>query len=123
MFTHLGQFRHESKFSTWLFQVGRNLAIDHLRRRDRRPRTVSGPLPDRGDPASPHRMLEISSALAALDHRQREALLLVEIVGLTYVEVGIVLGVPPGTVKSRVHHARHALRARLADDEGLSGAL
>lgn len=123
VFTHLGDFRHQSKLSTWIFQVARNLAIDHLRRRDRRPRLAGQEAPDRADPSTIGEMSEINAALGALDENHREALLLVEVVGLTYVEAGIVLGVPAGTVKSRVHHARGALRAWLNESGGASHAL
>jgi RNA polymerase sigma-70 factor, ECF subfamily len=123
VFRNLGEFRHQSKLSTWIFQVARNLAIDHLRRRDRRPRMAGIEAPDRADPSVTGTMTEIATALATLDDRQREALLLVEVVGLTYVEAGLVLAIPAGTVKSRVHHARAELRRWLSAEGGSAHAL
>jgi len=86
--------------------VARNAAVDELRARDRRRRLAPadvGPLP------SPERDYELRAALDSLDIDLREALLVVEVLGLTYVEAGLVLHVPSGTVKSRVHRARERL--------------
>ena len=68
--------------------------------------------------------LEITEALAALPVKLRSALLLVEVVGLRYREAAEVLGVPEGTVKSRVSHAHEArVVAWYASGEGESDAL
>jgi RNA polymerase sigma-70 factor (ECF subfamily) len=72
------------------------------------------------DPAS---HAEVRAALAALSPRQREAVLLVEVLGLRYREAAEVLGVPIGTVKSRVFQARERLVAWMNADEGSAGAL
>ena len=62
-------------------------------------------------PASPDPTLagEIAAALASLPVAMREALLLVEVCGFSYAEVGQLVGVPEGTVKSRVHRAREGV--------------
>ncbi len=57
----------------------------------------------------------LASALAALDHRDREVLLLVAWGDLTYADVAGVLDIPVGTVRSRLHRARRLVQARLAE--------
>lgn len=56
---------------------------------------------------------ELASALRALPHNHRAVVVLVDIDGLTYQEAADVLGIPPGTVTSRLHRARRRLRKRL----------
>lgn len=102
----LGSFDGRSRFSTWLFRVARNVGIDELRARERRGRSVAidaGPLP------SPELGHELRAALDSLELDLREALLAVEVLGVTYREAAVMLGVPTGTVKSRVHRARERL--------------
>jgi RNA polymerase sigma-70 factor (ECF subfamily) len=59
----------------------------------------------------------LRAAVDSLPVRLREALLTVEILGLRYREASRVLGIPEGTVKSRVHHARQRLNVWLAEGE------
>jgi RNA polymerase sigma-70 factor (ECF subfamily) len=108
MYRRLPTFAYRSKFSTWLFQIARNAGLDAVRGRTRHLRLIaSAPPPPPGqDPAA---TAEISSAVASLTPKLREALLLVEVLGLTYREVATVLGTPEGTVKSRVAAAREQL--------------
>jgi RNA polymerase sigma-70 factor (ECF subfamily) len=68
--------------------------------------------------AAPHAGAEIEAALASLPVDLREAVLLVEVLGLRYHEVARVLGVPEGTVKSRMFSARSRLRRWSTADEG-----
>ena len=104
----LHTFDGRSRFSTWLFRVAHNAGIDAVRKRDRRGRlTLVAPT----HVPSPERRHELDAALASLPGDLREALLAVEVLGLSYEEAGRMLGAPPGTVKSRVHRAR----ARLLD--------
>ena len=116
----LHTWRRQARFTTWLFQIARNLAIDTLRSRERRARADDRhPLPS---PAStPELGVELDAALAALRPKAREALVLVEVSGLTYREAAAVLGVPAGTVKSRVFSARAALEEWFSegDDDAL----
>ena len=110
----LPSFAFRSPLSSWVFQVARNSALDALRSRRRRDRLVAAVTPPRPEERaaptpSPSGAAEVEAAIASLDDRPREALLLVEVYGLTYREAGEVLGVPEGTVKSRVHQARRSL--------------
>lgn len=107
-FVHLDGFGFRARFSTWLFQIARNLGVDALRRRTRRAE-LTRLLSPRPDPPSPELPAEMTAALASLSPRLREALLLIDVAGLTYREAGATLNVPEGTVKSRVYHARRQL--------------
>jgi RNA polymerase sigma-70 factor (ECF subfamily) len=104
----LGGFAHRSRFSTWLLQIARNAGVDELRRRARRDR-VALVAPPPSPPSSPDVRAELRAALASLSPTIVEALVLVEVFGLGYEEAGRSLGVPTGTVKSRVFQARRKL--------------
>ena len=117
-FRRLRSFAFRSKFSTWLFQIARNAAVDALRSRDRSRRLVvqlaARPAPPDPDPSLGPALTE---ALATLSPALRDALVLVEVAGFTCREAGEVLGVPEGTIKSRLHTARHTLVAWFTADE------
>lgn len=118
MYRRLPTFRFESKFSTWIFQIARNVAIDELRARERRDRALRS-LPSvaaaTGGPGVAR--TEIDAALASLPVALREPLLLIEVLGLRYAEAAAILEVPDGTVKSRVFAARTRLSAWAREDE------
>jgi RNA polymerase sigma-70 factor, ECF subfamily len=121
-FHRLPTFTFQAKFSTWLFQIARNAGIDELRSRQRRTRLASVAPPPRPSAAPPEARAEIEAALASLPIDLREAVVLVEVLGLRYREVALVLGVPEGTVKSRMFSARSRLhRWSTADQESASG--
>ena len=122
VFRRLPTFTFESKFSTWVFQIARNAGVDELRSRRRRSRLSSLAPPPRPSAALPEARAEIDAALASLPVDLREAVVLVEVLGLRYHEVARVLGVPEGTVKSRMFSARSRLhRWSTADEESASG--
>lgn len=115
----LPRFRGDAKFSTWLFAIARNCALDELRRAGRR-RTLEDELERVGgrratDPGS---RIEVREAVAALALDLKEPLVLIDMFGLSYSQVGAILGLPLGTVKSRVHRARHLLADQLLHDSG-----
>lgn len=111
-------FRHESRFSTWIFAIARNAATDHRRgaaRQDRMFRVLGATAPVDG----PDTEVEVRLGLDALSPKLREALVTIEVLGLRYREAAVVLGVAEGTVKSRVFQARRELaRWMSADDRG-----
>ncbi len=109
-YTRLDTFAHRSRFSTWLFQVARNLAVDALRTRERR-HLLPARLGPTSKPPGPELGSELEAAMATLSTKLREALLLVEVMGFTCREAGQILSVPEGTVKSSLFHARRALVA------------
>jgi RNA polymerase sigma-70 factor (ECF subfamily) len=113
----LPQWEPEAQFRTWLFRIGSNAALDALRRR----RVVSFvPLEDAfeaaADEPDPERRLELKQRVAALEAslaklspEHREILLLREVENMSYEEIGAVLALSEGTVKSRLARARAAL--------------
>ncbi len=110
VYRKLETFRFRSKFSTWVFSVARNAGIDALRSRRRREHLVTVLAPRAHDVDSGGELgFEIESALQSLNPKLREAFVLIEALGLSYREAGLTLGVPEGTVKSRVFHAREQL--------------
>ncbi len=118
VYLRLGSFRGRSRFSTWVFQIARNAAIDadrSRRRRDRLPGVLSSFGPTATDP--PTGRLELDQAIASLSPKLRQVFVLVEVVGLSYRETADVVGTPEGTVKSRMFLAREALTKWLANDE------
>ena len=113
-FRFLGRYRGESKFSTWLFTIARNCAVDELRRAYRQDRIArrADSEPER-TPSDHTARLEVREALAHLPATLREPVVLIDMFGMSYREVSGMLSVPEGTVKSRVHRARELLAAAL----------
>jgi RNA polymerase sigma-70 factor, ECF subfamily len=111
----LPRFDGRSSFRTWTYRVAVNAALDELRRRKRRP--VAG-LPDLDRVDRPtnaftpdnvaDRML-LDNALAELPEEYRAAVVLRDVADLDYAEIAEVLGIPPGTVRSRIARGRQAL--------------
>jgi RNA polymerase sigma-70 factor (ECF subfamily) len=112
----------------WLFRVARNLVVDEYRLRMARPQEVNGndwleDLLTKSDGVD--RLLSsmiLQEAFQKLSPKHREVLYETYYTGRSMREAGLVLGVPPGTVKSRVHHAVRALRMAMgvveaADEE------
>jgi RNA polymerase sigma-70 factor (ECF subfamily) len=132
VFRTIHGFRGQSALRTWIYRIVVNQARNRQRwwRRRHRAQQVSldehirdhGDLPERSDGDSPDRLLgrkeladRIRTALENLPFDQKTALVLREIDGLSYEEIGFSLGIAVGTVKSRLARAREALRAQLRD--------
>ncbi len=103
------RFQGRSKVSTWIFGIARNKAFDLLRREKRGDR-----LPDVSlvspDPAPALLKAEaVSGAMGMLPESQREVVFLTFYEGLSYGEISRLLGIPEGTVKSRMFHAKKKL--------------
>ena len=110
----------------WLSRITTNAFLDETRRRKRRP---SEPLPDDPDRVlvggeDPATVLarstlpdDVQDALRALPDEYRAAVVLCDVVGLPYGEIADQLGVPVGTVRSRIHRGRAALRTALVDHD------
>ena len=124
-FRALPAFKGDSAFYTWLFRITMNVALD--RRRQRAARTKSLGAEDvapeewertavSGDPdpedvaAGVERRERIRKGLESLSEHHRTIIILSDIEGLQYREIAEVLGIPMGTVMSRLHHARKRLR-------------
>lgn len=126
-------FHGESQFSTWLFRLASNVTIDFLRREKRR-RSIMGSSLSEGDldggqwdvpderftPQSEVERTELQEAvhrgLSQLSDEHRTVLLLRELSGLSYREIGDILQLEEGTVKSRIARARLALKKVLLAD-------
>lgn len=120
-----------ARLRTWIYRIAHNLWIDRLRRkrnllsldaeRGEEGMRLSDILaaPAAGDPEAAERDEAIRSrvraALAELPEGQREVFVLANTNGMKYHEIAAVLGIPEGTVKSRMHHAVRLLRDELAD--------
>ena len=111
----------QGTFKAWFLAVVRNRCVDVLRQRKRRPQSDMDPAAlateDSDNPetvASRDQMVAVvKRELAALPRPHREILILREFLDLGYAEIAEVLGVPAGTVMSRLHRARSALAARV----------
>jgi len=104
--------------AAWLFGIARNLVIDHLRRRAAQPATVRLPTSVPEPAVEVDRMLEtwqVADALAGLSQSHRDAILACHYRGYTVTEAAALLGVPDGTVKSRLYYGLRALRLRLEE--------
>jgi RNA polymerase sigma-70 factor (ECF subfamily) len=112
----LRRFRGQSRFSTWLYRITRNCAVDAIRRRERQRRLAERVTDDRQEP-DPSLRAALSSAVEGLPPELREGFVLIEVFGLSYREAAQVLGVFPGTLKSRMHRARHLLIQALQSEE------
>lgn len=119
---HADQRRPDSRLSSWLFGILRNAWIDEGRsRRRRRTWQAEEHLAENvGDPSigSPAELLSVHDALARLSEEQRLAVTLVLIEGLSYKEAAEVMGVPIGTLTSRLARGREALQTMLAESPG-----
>jgi RNA polymerase sigma-70 factor (ECF subfamily) len=112
-------FDGRSRFSTWCYRVATNAALDEARRRARRPVAVEFlPEPRAGSQSIDDLVadqLDVDAALRHLSPDHRAAVALRDLVGLDYAEIGEVLGIPPGTVRSRIARGRAALADHLAE--------
>lgn len=115
------KFRGESTERTWLFGIAMNQCRSMARKRKLEPLGLENWLddPSPGDmQAETLQREDLRRALAQLSPEHREIILLHEIEGLRYSEAARLLGVPEGTLKSRLHYAFKELRALLSTPEG-----
>lgn len=105
----LHSFRCDSTMKTWLFGIAINVARNRCRKRESLlPNVPEAESPDPTDGLIAAGVLK--EALSKLSREHREVVLLHELDGLNYEECSQILGVPTGTVKSRLHHAFRRLR-------------
>ncbi len=118
----LGSFRGDSSLGTWLYRLGMNHCLDHLRGRQARIGRATDSLDEEGmaEPVAPAPVvpavisrMDLERAIARLPDGCRAAFLLHDVEGFDHREVGRILGVSEGTSKSQVHKARMKLRAML----------
>ncbi|MGI8499110.1 MAG: RNA polymerase sigma factor [Gemmatimonadaceae bacterium] len=114
----LDRFRPEQPFGAWLHRIVANAALDVGRRRkvrdaDSLPESVTMPFRDPAESDELRRRL--SEGLAGLSDRQRAVIVMHDVEGFTHAEIGDMIGMPEGTARSDLHHARVALRRVLGD--------
>ncbi|MBX3393891.1 MAG: sigma-70 family RNA polymerase sigma factor [Phycisphaerae bacterium] len=132
----LDRFAERSRFYTWVFRIAVNLVISDRRKSGRRTMYSLESRPDESEDghgrdsrranvksgvSQPHDQMvaaeqreAVSSALMKIDEEHRTVLVLRDMEGLNYEEIADVLDIPTGTVKSRIHRARQAIRDLLA---------
>lgn len=130
----IGSYRPEFKFSSWVFKIANNTAIDHLRRRELDTLSIEGSPHATTPEATEATALqlgtadespldsvearelggEIEAAINQLRPEYRSCILLRHVEGLAYEEIAETLGLPLGTVKTYIHRARNELRVALA---------
>ncbi|MBC7266954.1 MAG: sigma-70 family RNA polymerase sigma factor [Coriobacteriia bacterium] len=122
VYRSIGLFDGRSAFSTWLFRVTRNVCLDIARSRKHMPvpTDLTSFDPPHTSDASDAVVLAhaVETAVRTLPPEEREALGAIALFGLSYEQAAEALGVPAGTVKSRVFRARKALAVLLTDSEG-----
>ena len=131
--SHLDRYRTDFKFSSWLFKIANNVAIDHLRRRQLDTVSIDGSphattadavgasrfdISDDGESALDEMEARelgsaIERAIASLRPEYRSCILLRHVEGRSYEEIASTLDLPLGTVKTYIHRARHELRRAL----------
>jgi len=130
----LRRYRAEFKFSTWIYKIAHNCAVDHLRRSSTREQSlISGTesdnfeLPLESSRLTPEqeserkeRRIEIEGVIRALPSNYRELIILRQSQDLTYEEIVEVTGLPLGTVKNRLFRAREMMR-ELFVEKGITG--
>ncbi len=135
-------FKHEARFTTWVYTIARNLCIDHLRKRALRKhpsldesRGEEGEGPTLGEQtADPRASVEreatgtelkqrIAVAVDKLPDDQREVFLMREVANLPFKEIAEITGVPENTVKSRMRYALERLQEALSEYEEYARAL
>lgn len=137
VFKNIDSFRGDAKLSTWLYRVAVNHCKNRIKMLDRRSARkhdvidearegavsdggVLGGRPARPDEAAQGSELEqaVRKALASLDEEHRELIVLRDLEGLAYEEIVTITGLPDGTVKSRLHRARAALKEAVEKSVG-----
>ena len=134
------EFKHEARFTTWVYTITRNLCIDHMRKRALRKHPSLDEAKDGDGPtlgeqtADPRASVEreatgtelkerITLAVDKLPDDQREVFLMREVANLPFKEIADITGVPENTVKSRMRYALERLQATLAEYEEYARAL
>jgi RNA polymerase sigma factor (sigma-70 family) len=118
--SRLGQWHSGSDLRAWLFGIMHNLRVDQLRRPMLPTHSLDEEdyeLPTRSTQSDNLEVRDIASALSQLPDEQREVLLLVALEEMSYAEIAATLGIPPGTVMSRLSRGREALRLIMAGQQ------
>jgi RNA polymerase sigma-70 factor (ECF subfamily) len=134
VYSSLGRYRSEFKFSTWIYKIAHNAAIDHLRRTATREQSLvvgsegdQFDLPIESKRLSPEqeserreRRVEVETVVRALPANYRELIILRHSQDLSYEEIVEVTGLPLGTVKNHLFRAREMMRQQFVE-KGITG--
>jgi RNA polymerase sigma-70 factor (ECF subfamily) len=134
VYSSLRRYRAEFKFSTWIYKIAHNSAVDHLRRNATREQSLvvgpegdqydlpieSGRLTPEQESERKERRVEIESVVRALPANYRELIILRHSQDLSYEEIVEVTGLPLGTVKNRLFRAREMMRQQFVE-KGITG--
>ncbi len=122
---HIKRFNGQSKFYTWYSAILRNLCISRLRKRRVKTVTLDEARSEATCEADPAMLAErneqadrLCSAIGRLQIKHREIIIMYHFQHMSYAQIAETLGAPAGTVMSRLHHARGALRKEITG-EGL----
>src|ERR687897_720126 len=110
VYNSLKRYRSEFKFSTWIYKIAHNAAVDHLRRNSTREQ----------ESEQRERRVEIEAVVRALPGNYRELIILRHSQDLSYEEIVEVTGLPLGTVKNRLFRAREMMRQQFVE-KGITG--
>ncbi len=130
----LARYRPEFKFSTWIYKIAHNAAVDHLRRHSTREQSLvnqvdgeqydlpieSGRLSPEQESERAERRLEIEAVVQQLPSAYRELIILRHSHDLSYDEIAEVMSLPLGTVKNRLFRAREVMRQQFVQ-RGITG--
>ena len=122
------QFQEGTRFDSWMFRIVQTIWIDQIRARRLRQQDDEPAVARHGSDEPVRRaearvaLDEVRRAVGRLSAEQRAALILVTVEGLSYKEAAAVVGVPIGTIMSRIARARIALQAQLEAGSGLPGS-
>ncbi|HKR22470.1 MAG TPA: sigma-70 family RNA polymerase sigma factor [Pyrinomonadaceae bacterium] len=134
VYNSLNRYRSEFKFSTWIYKIAHNAAVDHLRRTATREQSLvvgsegeqfdlpieSGRLSPEQESEQRERRVEIETVVRALPANYRELIILRHSQDLSYEEIVEVTGLPLGTVKNRLFRAREMMRQQFVE-KGITG--
>jgi RNA polymerase sigma-70 factor (ECF subfamily) len=134
VYSSLARYRPEFKFSTWIYKIAHNAAVDHLRRTSTREQSLvvghegdQFDLPIESSRLSPEqeserreRRVEIETVVRTLPANYRELVILRHSQDLSYEEIVDVTGLPLGTVKNRLFRAREMMRQQFVE-KGITG--
>jgi RNA polymerase sigma-70 factor (ECF subfamily) len=135
VYNSLNRYSRDYKFSTWLYRIAHNAAIDHLRRNPANKQSIetensdgtsqiqiesSRPTPEQDQERSECRS-EIEAVVRCLPPAYRDLIVLRHSKDLSYEEIAAVTGLPLGTVKNRLFRAREMMRGLLVE-RGITGA-
>jgi RNA polymerase sigma-70 factor (ECF subfamily) len=115
---NINSFKFSSKFSTWVYRIATNAALDEIRKKSRRPTTEFNEETVTTERKSSLEdevidRIDVTTALQALPEEFRIVLVLRDQLGNSYDDIGELLGVPAGTVKSRIARARQKIKEEL----------